>query len=120
MQMQTADPVAQMQAVGPAGNTLDDGRRTAIRRTAGRTRAGEPGIEQMTGERSGAEESRAESLKVERLRHGDDTRGWGPPFVSDAEGGRAVSAYFLTANRSKQSIALDISTPAGQDLTSSV
>lgn len=58
----------------------------------------------------------AEVIKVERLKHGDDTRGWGPPFVQDAEGNRAVSAYFLTANRSKKSLALDISTSAGQDI----
>ena len=58
----------------------------------------------------------AEVIKVERRNHGDDTRGWGPPFVKDAEGGRAVSAYFLTANRSKKSLALDIATPSGQEV----
>jgi crotonobetainyl-CoA:carnitine CoA-transferase CaiB-like acyl-CoA transferase len=58
----------------------------------------------------------AEVIKVERLKHGDDTRGWGPPFVPDAQGARTVSAYFLTANRSKMSLALDISTPRGQDI----
>ena len=58
----------------------------------------------------------AEVIKVERLKHGDDTRGWGPPFVHDADGNRAVSAYFLTANRNKKSLALDISSPAGQEV----
>ena len=56
----------------------------------------------------------AEVIKVERLTYGDDTRGWGPPFVHDAEGKRTVSAYFLTANRGKKSLALDISTASGQ------
>jgi crotonobetainyl-CoA:carnitine CoA-transferase CaiB-like acyl-CoA transferase len=53
---------------------------------------------------------------VERRQHGDDTRGWGPPFVHDAQGERAVSAYFLTANRSKKSLALDIATESGQEI----
>ena len=59
-------------------------------------------------------------IKVERLGHGDDTRGWGPPFVHDAEGNRAVSAYFLTANRSKKSLALDIATPRGQEIVRAI
>ena len=58
----------------------------------------------------------AEVIKVERRQHGDDTRGWGPPFVHDAQGERAVSAYFLTANRSKKSLALDIATESGQEI----
>lgn len=62
----------------------------------------------------------AEVIKVERLNHGDDTRGWGPPFVHDAEGNRAVSAYFLTANRSKKSLALDIATAQGQEILRAV
>ena len=62
----------------------------------------------------------AEVIKVERLKYGDDTRGWGPPFVHDKEGNRAVSAYFLTANRSKKSLALDISTPGGQEIVRAI
>ena len=56
----------------------------------------------------------AEVIKVERPQSGDDTRGWGPPFVHNAAGSHAVSAYFLTANRSKKSLALDLAAPAGQ------
>ena len=48
----------------------------------------------------------ARVVKVEAPGHGDDTRGWGPPFVGDAE--RRVSTYFLSANRNKESIALDL------------
>ncbi len=50
----------------------------------------------------------ADVLKVERPGSGDDTRGWGPPF--DAEG---RSAYFLSVNRNKLSVALDLATPEG-------
>ncbi|CAN5434214.1 CaiB/BaiF CoA-transferase family protein [soil metagenome] len=50
----------------------------------------------------------AEVIKVEHPRGGDDTRHWGPPYA----GGEA--AYYLCANRNKQSLALDISTPEGQ------
>lgn len=64
----------------------------------------------------------AEVIKVERPRSGrhpggDDTRGWGPPFLKDAQGhDTAEAAYFLGANRNKRSIAVDISKPAGQAL----
>ncbi len=64
----------------------------------------------------------AEVIKVERPRSathpgGDDTRGWGPPFLKDTEGREtAEAAYFLGANRNKRSIAVDISVPAGQAL----
>ena len=44
----------------------------------------------------------AHVIKVERSGSGDDTRGWGPPFASDGE-----SAYFLSANRNKLSLAAD-------------
>lgn len=50
----------------------------------------------------------ANVLKVERPGHGDDTRGWGPPF--DAEG---RSAYFLSVNRNKLSVAMDLAQPDG-------
>lgn len=46
---------------------------------------------------------------------GDDTRSWGPPFVADGAGNPTdLSAYYLCANRNKQSIALDLSDPEDQ------
>lgn len=57
----------------------------------------------------------AEVWKIERPGVGDDTRHWGPPFLKDREGAdTAESAYFLSANRGKRSIALDITTDSGQ------
>jgi len=60
----------------------------------------------------------AEVIKVERPVHGDDTRGWGPPFVGRdlAQHRRGDSAYFLSANRNKESITCDIAKPEGQAL----
>jgi crotonobetainyl-CoA:carnitine CoA-transferase CaiB-like acyl-CoA transferase len=59
----------------------------------------------------------AEVIKIERPGAGDDTRGWGPPFVADADGSETgPSAYFLAANRGKHSVAVNIAAPAGQDL----
>ncbi|MEX6724167.1 CaiB/BaiF CoA transferase family protein [Parapedomonas caeni] len=56
-------------------------------------------------------------IKVEKPGDGDDTRGWGPPFLSDPEtGARADAAYFLAANRGKRSITVDMATPEGQDI----
>lgn len=53
-------------------------------------------------------------IKVERPGAGDDTRSWGPPYVPDAAGAETdLSAYFLCANRNKQSIAIDFTTPEG-------
>src|SRR3712207_1985174 len=57
----------------------------------------------------------AEVLKVERPVGGDETRGWGPPF--DARG---QSAYFLSVNRNKYSVALDLDAPADQTLLRSL
>ena len=57
----------------------------------------------------------AEVIKVERPGAGDDTRGWGPPFLRNTEDKEtAESAYYLGTNRNKKSITLDISTSAGQ------
>jgi crotonobetainyl-CoA:carnitine CoA-transferase CaiB-like acyl-CoA transferase len=59
----------------------------------------------------------AEVTKIERPGVGDDTRGWGPPFVEKTEGAATrESAYFLSANRGKLSVAIDIATPEGQSL----
>lgn len=59
----------------------------------------------------------AEIIKIERPGAGDDTRGWGPPFVVDETGQETgPSAYFLAANRGKHSVAVNIADPAGQDL----
>src|SRR3984893_7348416 len=52
----------------------------------------------------------AEVLKLERPGQGDDTRAWGPPFAGD------LSAYFLSCNRSKKGLTLDLGRPAGLDL----
>ena len=56
-------------------------------------------------------------IKVENPKTGgDDTRGWGPNYAKDASGAPTdLSAYFMCANRNKQSIAVDISTPEGQE-----
>lgn len=50
----------------------------------------------------------AEVLKIERPGQGDETRAWGPPYYDAAQG---LSAYFLTANRGKETRALDFNTP---------
>ncbi|UFW66988.1 CoA transferase (plasmid) [Rhizobium laguerreae] len=56
----------------------------------------------------------ADVIKVERPGVGDDTRSWGPPFVPDAHGNDGdLSAYFLSANRNKRSIAIDLTSEAG-------
>lgn len=57
----------------------------------------------------------ADVIKVERPHVGDDTRHWGPPFAKDAAGKDTTeSAYYISINRNKKSITLDISTPEGQ------
>ena len=54
----------------------------------------------------------ADIIKVERPGKGDDTRSWGPPFVVDGDGHDThESAYYLSCNRNKRSVALDISKP---------
>jgi len=56
----------------------------------------------------------ADVVKIERPGAGDDTRAWGPPWLGDDPNG--VSAYYLSANRNKRSLAVDLSAPAGRDL----
>lgn len=59
----------------------------------------------------------ADVIKVERPGSGDDTRGWGPPFLKRDDGGETTdAAYYLGTNRNKRSVAIDISKPAGQHL----
>ena len=53
----------------------------------------------------------ADVIKVERPEIGDDTRSWGPPWWGDAAD--RMSAYYLSTNRGKRSIAIDIATPEG-------
>jgi crotonobetainyl-CoA:carnitine CoA-transferase CaiB-like acyl-CoA transferase len=56
----------------------------------------------------------ADVVKVERKGVGDDTRGWGPPFVEGADGKHIGSAYFHSANRGKRSIEADFENEDGQ------
>jgi crotonobetainyl-CoA:carnitine CoA-transferase CaiB-like acyl-CoA transferase len=59
----------------------------------------------------------AEVVKIEHPERGDDTRQWGPPWLRDRQGNpTAESSYYLSANRNKSSLALDIRQPRGQDL----
>ncbi|MFT5134844.1 MAG: crotonobetainyl-CoA:carnitine CoA-transferase CaiB-like acyl-CoA transferase, partial [Gammaproteobacteria bacterium] len=59
----------------------------------------------------------AEVIKIERPGSGDDTRQWGPPWLADADGNLTnEAAYFLSTNRGKHSLTLDISKPEGQAL----
>ncbi len=54
----------------------------------------------------------ADVIKIEQPQKGDDTRHWGPPFVT--RGNSQDAAYFLSANRGKTSLAIDFTTEAGQ------
>ena len=59
----------------------------------------------------------AEILKIEKPGNGDDTRSWGPPYLKDKDGNdTSESAYYLSCNRNKKSVAVDIKTPEGQEL----
>lgn len=59
----------------------------------------------------------AEVIKIERPGLGDDTRHWGPPWLKDAEGKpTSQSGYYLSANRGKHSVTVDIGKPEGQAL----
>lgn len=54
----------------------------------------------------------AEVIKIERPNEGDDTRRWGPPWLA----GTTEAAYYLSANRGKQSVTIDMATLEGQEL----
>jgi len=57
----------------------------------------------------------ADVIKIEKPGCGDDTRGWGPPWLADGEGRPTTdAAYFLCTNRNKRSLTVDITQPAGQ------
>ena len=59
----------------------------------------------------------ADVIKIERPGAGDDTRGWGPPFLKNQEGADTTdAAYYLGTNRNKRSVTCDIATPEGQTL----
>jgi len=55
----------------------------------------------------------ADVIKIENPDGGDDTRKWGPPFVTGADGENLSAAYYHSCNRGKRSIALDFTTPDG-------
>lgn len=57
----------------------------------------------------------ADVIKVENPAGGDETRGWGPPFITSSEGENLSAAYFHACNRGKRSITADFATPEGQE-----
>jgi crotonobetainyl-CoA:carnitine CoA-transferase CaiB-like acyl-CoA transferase len=58
----------------------------------------------------------AEVIKIEKPGEGDDTRGWGPPFLTNPDGSRGDAAYFVSANRGKSSVCIDMAQAEGQAL----
>jgi crotonobetainyl-CoA:carnitine CoA-transferase CaiB-like acyl-CoA transferase len=58
----------------------------------------------------------AEVIKIEKPGEGDDTRGWGPPFIKNGDGSRGDAAYFLSCNRGKRSVCVDMATVEGQKI----
>ena len=58
----------------------------------------------------------AEVIKIEKPGEGDDTRGWGPPFVKNADGSEGDAAYFQSANRGKLSVCIDMAKPEGAQI----
>jgi crotonobetainyl-CoA:carnitine CoA-transferase CaiB-like acyl-CoA transferase len=63
----------------------------------------------------------ADVIKVERPGAGDDTRSWGPPFLKDRDGNETRDAgYFLSVNRGKRSITLDLDKPEGQSVVRAI
>jgi crotonobetainyl-CoA:carnitine CoA-transferase CaiB-like acyl-CoA transferase len=63
----------------------------------------------------------ADVVKVERPRVGDETRGWGPPFLTSGDREQTdASGYFLCTNRAKRSLTVDLTKPKGQELLRSL
>jgi crotonobetainyl-CoA:carnitine CoA-transferase CaiB-like acyl-CoA transferase len=62
----------------------------------------------------------AEVIKIERPEEGDDTRGWGPPFVVGEHEADLFSAYYLAANRGKKSVAVDFSKREGREIVAAL
>jgi crotonobetainyl-CoA:carnitine CoA-transferase CaiB-like acyl-CoA transferase len=58
----------------------------------------------------------ADVIKVEQPGHGDDTRVWGPPFLTNADGSRSDASYYAAANRNKRSIIVDFAKSEGAEL----
>ncbi len=59
----------------------------------------------------------AEIIKIEKPGEGDDTRGWGPPYLKDKNGNDTTeSAYYLSCNRNKKSLSIDIKKQEGQEI----
>lgn len=58
----------------------------------------------------------AEVIKIEKPGEGDETRRFGPPFLTNADGSRGDATYFLTANRNKKSVTVDLARPEGAAL----
>jgi len=59
----------------------------------------------------------ADVIKIERPGSGDDTRAWGPPYAKDTDGNdTSEAAYYLSANRGKRSVTIDIASAEGQQL----
>ncbi|TVV77283.1 CaiB/BaiF CoA transferase family protein [Sphingomonas solaris] len=61
----------------------------------------------------------ADVIKIEAPGHGDDTRSWGPPYLTgpgDTEDEKGESAYYLSCNRNKRSVAVNLADPRGADL----
>ncbi|MBS0470299.1 MAG: CoA transferase [Proteobacteria bacterium] len=58
----------------------------------------------------------AEVIKIEKPGEGDETRRFGPPFLTNPDGSKGDATYFLTANRNKKSVTVDMAQPEGQAL----
>jgi formyl-CoA transferase len=58
----------------------------------------------------------ADVIKIERPGQGDDTRAWGPPFISQPDELAGMSAYFAAVNRNKRSLAIDLTATKARDI----